>query len=481
MSAYANRLALKKNFLCRHCYCYRSFFIFCLASFAFASFVVVAGSKFVSSNHQELTLKGYLPEYRAKKMTKSSVNALCARVDAIVLFSLEVDQELIGLRERGRFFDDADDDKMSFLKNLREAKKRFDCDVHMTIGGSSRSKGFSEVTKTKQKRVRFTKSIVQFLNQYEDVVDGIDLNWSFPESEDEWRNFGAFVKQLKKGMKELSSSSSSKKNKKKREVSVAYYPNENQEQILEMLEVSEFADGLHAMAYDSDDKEGHSTIDHAMKALNYAQNSFTGGKIMLLGLPFYGRSIPENPTGANPPMSSTYRDIMKKNDYTLRDEDNRAMTKVDEENDVEVWFNNKDLIREKVQLCRTYEDVCKGIFVWELGQDLSLSTEEEEEEEEKEKKDQHNRRRFHTREDRIERRELSLLSTLARAAWGDVRYERMLEKEMKYAEEDLKNKVESPGHDHFHADDGFFHNEEGDFLGHKHDDEYYNFDKHTEL
>ena len=52
---------------------------------------------------------------------------------------------------------------------------------------------------------------------------------------------------------------------------------------------------------------------------------------------------------------------------------------------------------------------------------------------------------------------------------------------MKYAEEDLKNKVESPGRDHFHADDGFFHNEEGDFLGHKHDDEYYNFDKHTEL
>ena len=41
-----------------------------------------------------------------------------------------------------------------------------------------------------------------------------------------------------------------------KKVSIAYYPNENQEQILEMLEVTEFADGVHAMAYDSDDRDG---------------------------------------------------------------------------------------------------------------------------------------------------------------------------------------------------------------------------------
>ena len=41
----------------------------------------------------------------------------------------------------------------------------------------------------------------------------------------------------------------------------------------------------------------------------------------------------------------------------------------------------KDLIRKKVEICRLFEDVCEGIFVWELGQDVSMSDIEDDEEE----------------------------------------------------------------------------------------------------
>ena len=109
------------------------------------------------------------------------------------------------------------------------------------------------------------------------------LNWC-TRRPDGVADLGKFAKALKKDFRE---------HDRTKKISIAYYPNENQEQILEMLECSEFADGLHAMAYDLDDRDGHANLKFATQTLNYAQDSFTGGKIMRLGVPFYGRSIPE--------------------------------------------------------------------------------------------------------------------------------------------------------------------------------------------
>ena len=277
---------------------------------------------------------GYLPDWRlnedddaTRRRTRSLVHALCARTNALILFSIEVDKN-------------GELDKLERLpstqtrKEIQLAKERYGCEVYVTIGGSSRTNGFAEATSTKEMREKFASRVSRFLyEEYEeDVFDGVDLNWSYPRNETEWRNLGKFAKALKKDFREHDVT---------KKVSIAYYPNENQEQILEMLEVTEFADGVHAMAYDSDDRDGHSNMRRAMDALNFAQDSFTGGKIMRLGVPFYGRSIPESSRTA--PEWMSYGDLMRDNKYELSDEIDAAKSK----DGVEVWFNGKNLIREK--------------------------------------------------------------------------------------------------------------------------------------
>ena len=381
--------------------------------FFFVVFGVFANNAFAndSSPRKKNPIKvlGYLPDWRIANETTSEsiVHALCARTDAIVLFSIEVD-------ENGRLEKLDRLPSALNLERLKNAKKRFECEIHVAIGGSSRTNGFAKATSTKAMRKEFVKSVSSFLyEQYEDIFDGVDLNWSYPNDETEWRNLGKFAKALKKDFREHDMT---------KKISIAYYPNENQEQILEMLECSEFADGLHAMAYDLDDRDGHANLKFATQTLNYAQDSFTGGKIMRLGVPFYGRSIPEDASTA--PEWRPYGDVLRDNEYELKDETNVAKSK----DGVEVWFNGKDLIRKKVEMCRLFEDVCEGIFVWELGQDVSMSDIEDDEEEGSSQID------FRTR------REKSLLAALTRAAWGDKKYDEMLAKEMQFFEEDQKKK-----------------------------------------
>ncbi|CAL6313527.1 unnamed protein product [Bathycoccus prasinos] len=372
--------------------------------FFFVVFVVFAHNAFANGDSSPTKKKnpikvlGYLPDWRIANETTSEsiVNALCARTDAIVLFSIEVDE--FGRLEKLDRLPSALN-----LERLKNAKKRFECEIHVTIGGSSRTNGFAKATSTKAMRNEFVKSVSSFLyEQYEDIFDGVDLNWSYPNDETEWRNLGKFAKALKKDFRE---------HDRTKKISIAYYPNENQEQILEMLECSEFADGLHAMAYDLDDRDGHANLKFATQTLNYAQDSFTGGedyaaRCAVLRQVDTGRCIDGSGVAA--------------------DETNVAKSK----DGVEVWFNGKDLIRKKVEMCRLFEDVCEGIFVWELGQDVSMSDIEDDEEEEGNSK----KIDFRTR------REKSLLAALTRAAWGDEKYDEMLAKEMQFYEEDEKKR-----------------------------------------
>ena len=402
--------------------CFLCVVVFCVVakSTPFSSMTMVLAKEIPVSN--PIDVVGYLPDWRlnedddaTRRRTRSLVHALCARTNALILFSIEVDKN-------------GELDKLERLpstqtrKEIQLAKERYGCEVYVTIGGSSRTNGFAEATSTKEMREKFASRVSRFLyEEYEeDVFDGVDLNWSYPRNETEWRNLGKFAKALKKDFREHDVT---------KKVSIAYYPNENQEQILEMLEVTEFADGVHAMAYDSDDRDGHSNMRRAMDALNFAQDSFTGGKIMRLGVPFYGRSIPESSRTA--PEWMSYGDLMRDNKYELSDEIDAAKSK----DGVEVWFNGKNLIREKVKMCRVFEDVCQGIFVWELGQDVSMNDIDDDDDDDDDEGG-NSKMDFRTR------RERGLLAALTRAAWGDKKYDEMLAKEIQFSKEDEKKKDE---------------------------------------
>ena len=237
--------------------------LFCILLFVFANASLDSSRKTLTN---PIKVLGYLPDWRIANETTSEsiVNALCARTDAIILFSIEVDENG-ALDKLDRLPSELN------LERLKSAKKRFECEIHVTIGGSSRTNGFAKATSTKAMRNEFVKSVSSFLYEtYDDIFDGVDLNWSYPNDETGVAgNLGKFAKALKKDFRE---------HDRTKKISIAYYPNENQEQILEMLECSEFADGLHAMAYDLDDRDGHANLKFATQTLNYAPGFVHGGE-----------------------------------------------------------------------------------------------------------------------------------------------------------------------------------------------------------
>ena len=86
-------------------------------------------------------------------------------------------------------------------------------------------------------------------------------------------------------------------------------------------------------------------------------------------------------------------------------------------------------------MCRVFEDVCQGIFVWELGQDVSMNDIDDDDDDDDDEGG-NSKMDFRTR------RERGLLAALTRAAWGDKKYDEMLAKEIQFSKEDEKKKDE---------------------------------------
>lgn len=217
------------------------------------------------------------------------------------------------------------------LKKIVELAGQKGVKVGIAVGGwnGGDDSAFETFAATISARKKFIDEILKLVKTYQ--LDGVDLDWEYPDAGASAIHFSSLVTELSVALKEEG---------KYLSIAVVSY-GKTGEAISK--EIFGHIDMLNVMAYDGKD---HGSYEQAEKAINYWKERGCPDDKIILGLPFYGRS---------PQIS--YRDLLAK--------DAQAFSK-----DMvgEVRYNGIAMIKKKTKLAMIS---CGGVMIWELSQDAS--------------------------------------------------------------------------------------------------------------
>jgi len=295
-----------------------------LLTLAYAVALAVATFPIVASD-ADFTVFGYLPEYRKANFDYAGV--FSRGLTHLIFFSLEVDPKTYLPTAIDRLPNDED------LSAARAAADNVKGKLILGFGGNARSNGFSEMAATKKSRWIFLDAVRNLLEQKE--LDGIDLNWEYPATPQDWKNWGLLMKEAKETLGTRNF------------VSFTMYNVREMYDLINGYKLLADADYLHCMAYDHRDK--HSTTEFAQMALFFAKSLGKDMRKWTLGLPFYGRNVITGEPKAFYELASKISD-------TVTDLVG------------EVFYNSQKTIYEKIILAKIAG--AGGVMIWELGQDI---------------------------------------------------------------------------------------------------------------
>jgi GH18 family chitinase len=210
-------------------------------------------------------------------------------------------------------------------------------EVLIAIGGWGYDEQFETLAADPKSRTAFVQEAVRFAYEYD--LDGIDIDWEYPDPGESSHNYLRLMQALRSALPEgklLTSAVVSKG-------SLA-------EGIPE--EAFEVVDFLNIMVYDGSQTD-HSPYSLAEEALNYWQERGLPLNKTVLGVPFYGR-----------PDGIAYRKLVEA-DPTAADRD------VSEYEGKKVYYNGMETMRRKTELALKR---ASGIMIWELAHDTTDST-----------------------------------------------------------------------------------------------------------
>jgi GH18 family chitinase len=204
--------------------------------------------------------------------------------------------------------------------------------VHLAVGGWGRSDYFAEACETEESRARLIQALVDLCMKH--GLSGVDYDWEFPKSEEEYDLFSALIVESKKAFRAEGLT-----------LSAAFSPWQKFGP-----EVYASLDRVHLMTYDFNKK--HSTLEDAKKAVDDFLAQGVPAEKLFMGVPFYGRKIDDAE------HSITYRNLMAQHDLTSN------LDEVDG-----YFFNGQKTISSKVKFAIARG--LGGIMIWELGQDVT--------------------------------------------------------------------------------------------------------------
>lgn len=185
---------------------------------------------------------------------------------------------------------------------------------------------------------RTIESLSDFIDKY--GLDGIDIDYETPETEEDWFQLSSYLIELKNKLKA-----------KEKIVITTFYPHG----IKLTYEAIQSIDYVNAMVYDMG--KYHSTYENATEGITYFQSLGFRDNQINLGIPFYGREI------EGKPLWIDYKDIIMKYGSNIKD------------NQVEnIYFNNQDMVRKKAELASNKK--LNGVMIWHLSADLPYNHKE---------------------------------------------------------------------------------------------------------
>ena len=225
------------------------------------------------------------------------------------------------------------------LSQLVTAAHARNVKVMLSVGGwnDGNDQGFERLAASSGARATFINNLIGLVNQY--GLDGVDIDWEYPDS-------GASANNYVSLMSELSTAMHSRG-----KLLTAAVVGSGGDSILGS--VFGLVDFLTLMAYDGEGGPGHSPYSYAVASLDYWLGRGLPASKAVLGVPFY-----ERPTwngynilvGANP--NAPYTDSFVYNGTT-------------------VYYNGLQTIKDKTKLALQRGG---GVMMWELSQDTTAES-----------------------------------------------------------------------------------------------------------
>jgi chitinase len=221
------------------------------------------------------------------------------------------------------------------LESIVEGAHENNVKVVVSIGGwnDGDDSSFVEFVNTDEGRTRFTNAVLDLIDLYD--LDGIDIDWEYPDPGTQADNYSLLMKQL----------------------ADALHPNDK---ILTAAvvasgwtgggvksDVFDNVDFINLMAYDKNNGN-HAPYSYAQESINYWSGRGLPDDKLVLGVPYYARP---SWNGYNVKVNQNSANICRDTDGTD-------------------YWDGIPTMRQKAQLARNYG----GIMTWELSQDTNNSS-----------------------------------------------------------------------------------------------------------
>eukprot|EP00759_Apiculatamorpha_spiralis_P058856 PhF_6_TR9440/c0_g1_i1/m.14751/K01183/E3.2.1.14; chitinase len=292
-------------------------------------FVVVASQENTptpsESTKKPFGVFGYLPEYRYNGFNFEA--AFETGVTHLIFFSLEIDD-----RGMPSALDRLPSKEQA--KQAREAADKYGGKLLLSFGGNSRSENYGHMATNIGRRKRFLNNVNKLLIEYK--LDGVDYNWEYPASREEWSAWRHLLMDSKRiflGGKNI--------------VTFTIYVDPKHYSLLHEYYILDEADYVLVMAYDQHGE--HSTFHLFEEAIMLAERSELDLSKVCVGVPFYARHVSSG-------VPKMFNELV---DQQAHPNSNYVGP---------YYFNSAPLLEKKTRYA--IEKKCGGIMIWELGQDV---------------------------------------------------------------------------------------------------------------
>lgn len=153
--------------------------------------------------------------------------------------------------------DDKEGGGRNYINQIIQYANEHDTYTMFSIGGWNNSvydKGFDIITETPEIMDRFTTQIVDFLLEF--GFDGVDVDWEFPENDEEKEKFVALIKQIREKL-----TAAGIERDTYYQLSIAVTANHEKMEFVDPVEVNQYVDTFNVMSYDFrggfDNQTGH--------------------------------------------------------------------------------------------------------------------------------------------------------------------------------------------------------------------------------
>jgi GH18 family chitinase len=215
------------------------------------------------------------------------------------------------------------------IKEIVTRGREANVQVLIAVGGWGWDEQFETMAANPEYRATFIQNLSQFVDEY--GLDGVDIDWEYPDPGQSGQNFLALIRELRQAMPDITLTTA-----------VVSYGGTGDGIVSESFELFDF---VNVMTYDGPD---HGTMTQFTAGLDYWGQRGLPPEKMVMGLPFYAR-----------PSETIYRNIVAENPQA-------AYTDTIELNGVPIFYNGIPTVQTKTRLAM---EQAGGIMFWTLDQD----------------------------------------------------------------------------------------------------------------